>query len=437
MLENTIQERMYQLVVNLEEIAVDMGMKLRILDAIREIKKELQHPLSKQEFQKQMLELDELLIQIKKLAVPESKEIAINDVTTVSEEEVRRKIQQILNECSNLNQVIARETLTWDSYIQSTERTMNDLAKAEANYDVITDSQRLMESFERIGKKHNSQMDEVVDVYVEEASANYDRTVKRIGSLLSEIKDSRLKFGPKELYHQWSERYESVKKQLKDQTKQLDKGGRQIESFVEEHRNPIAGIVDAEKKKYKWKKRLPALITGGIILLVLIVVLSKAMQATDMVVDAVATEMEEAGVAGALKDVESSVKSTTNIVNTLKSVVKTESALPAIAAIVVIFVILYLKRAKKMDEQCKASICEKTGNYLEEKLELFSHEKRLEKALEESYAQIVQNVTDTYEGILGEIFGTVLYDEREDEQGGTGKILKLCQEWELIKRGEL
>lgn len=442
MVESTVQGKMYQLTLDLEETAMELGMKLRFLDAIRESKQRLQNPLSKQELQKEMLELDELAAQIKRVIAPESKEIAVNDVTTVSEDEVRDRIRGLLDECSKMNMVIARESFTSEVYIQHTERDMHDFAKAEANYDIIIDSQRFMESFQKIGKNHNKQMNEMTDRYVEETSANYDNTVKRIGSMLSDIKDQRLKFGSKELYHQWSERYESVKAQLKGKMRELDKGGNEITAFGEANGNEIAKIVKTEQKKCRRKKCMPIFILAGIIILFLVIVLGTAVSTVNNVSDAIATEIEQDGLTETLKNVDKNLGTTEKVIKKAGNILNSFGikkvkifSLPVIAPVIVILGTLYFLYVKQQNKKSKALICEKTGKYLEEKLEKFFQEKRLEKQLEQSYEQVIKNVADTYENILKEIFGTVLYDERQDEQNSTGKMLKLIKEWEQIKRG--
>lgn len=459
------QGEVYELITKIEEIAVEMEMKMRFLDAIQDLKKTLKKSLSQQELRKVIVEIDELIIQIRKQIEPEQKEIIVNESLTVSEADVKNKIQKMLMDASQRNYSLFVENMMGSEiYIREAERATWDFTKTEANYEVISDTRRLYEKFDYIGKRHNQIMNQMMESYIEDVAANYDNCMSRIGKMLNEIGDSSLKFGQKELYQKWSECAHVIKNKVKEEMEQIDKGGRVIVDFISGRENALEKILKKIRKKYFIKKGMPLYILLFIVFLViglLVWLVSNVANLIGSSIEGLVSLIQEGsldGVAnkvlekfggklgdfllGVLKDV---ISGATAITGTTAAGAATTAGVttaatvtvPGIVIFLIVFGILWYLWIKHQNRKCKKQICEKTGKYLNEQLEIFWKEKPLHKQLEASCDTLVEKVTSIYENAIMQIFGGILYNETDDIDSPIHRMRQLCSEWEKIKRGEI
>lgn len=461
MSKSVIQDEMHQFIKKLEEFAIDAQLKMRIIDNIRDIKKNVQGVLSEQELRRKMVELDELFVQIRKVMEPETKSIVVNDLTVVSEEDIRNRIKEILEECSRTNDVIAQEQLNgYASYIEETKRYMEDIEKTEANYEIIINAELFSEIFHNIGRKHNNRMNEIVECYLEEVSANYDKTVGRIGNMLSGISDSRLKLRQKDLYVRWTEPFERTKQKLKSEIKELDKGGKIIDDFGNLNKSPIYKRVQKIQKKYKRKKRMPLYILLILLLFLCVGIIGMVLQMLDLSgnvisdVEEIVTEVQSTELSDTekvstlhqivegLKAINDGIDEGEKIWNTLSKIfnkvgLAIESlSLNTLPIIILIGIGIYLRNAR-LNKKCKAQICKVTREYLKEKIDVFWQEKQVQFEVEKRFTEIIEKVSSTYECIIEEIFGMALYDEKDGENSCISRMVQLSDEWEKIKRGNI
>lgn len=463
MLENTIQDNLYQFVTEVEGLAVDLELKIRFIDAIRDVKRKLEHSLEEIELRKIMVELDELVIQIRKTVEPEQKNLVVNDLTIVSESDVKKRIGKMLDECNKTNKIIAQERLQgYKTYIDETERAMRDIAKTEVNYERILDSEYFLQSFQTIGTRHNKKIEEIAVDYLEEASMNYDTTVERIGNMLSNISDQRLKLRRKELYVQWTERFPSVKQQLKNDIEAADKGGELIKNFGKKCQEPLLKMIHKTKKKYRRRKRMPFYLLLILLLIACVLTISIIVAVSDLggnlmketeefvteIQDTQMVETEQGGtiqkVTDKLNEINSGIEEGEKLWGNLKKIADNIGLSAILPMLNMLFVpilaiggTIWYVLCKHMNKKCKAQICKETGKYLTEQLDVFWMEQHIQLKVEEKYNEIVNRVAFTYEHILEEIFGMVVYDEREDKDSNIGKMLQICNEWENVKRGNL
>lgn len=444
MLEHIMQDKVLQLVTQIEDVAVDLKLKIRLLDAIRDIKNKLKRPLTTLELKQVMVEIDELVHQLKKQVEPTINEIVVNEFVTITEEDIQNRIKGILSETNRVSATLAKENIQgYESYLVETETAMWDFAKAEANYDTLINPQRLKEKFTNIGKRHNSQMNTLTDRYIDETAENYDHAIKQIGTMFSEIKDSRIVFGQKELYQQWTEKYDVVKSNLKEMTEVIDKGGDEVVGFCNEHERSITKMIGKIKKKYTGKKCIPlyALILIGFIVLAMNIVSTVSEEKKDSVeTESISTEQQDslANDVGDILDTiiknKDTLKDTYNLLSGKEKTVKTNNIWLTVLAVFV-YGVLWYRWIHVQNKKCKAAICEETSKYIGQQLDIFKKEQRLQRRTELGYEETVKMVLATYEDVFANIFADVLYDERKDENSATGRLLFLCNEWEIIKRG--
>lgn len=469
MLEKRLQGDVNQLIMEVENTAIEMSMKMRFLDAIRDVKNTLKKPLSQQELRKVMLEIDELISQIRKQVEPEQKLVELNDYSTITEEEIKSQIQKMLADASKRNPSLLVENLAGSEiYIQETKEATWDFAKAEANYEIISDIPMLCEKFENIGKRYNQMMNQMVDAYIDAVADNYDNCVNRIGKMLCGIEDSRLKFGQKELYKNWSETSHVVKKNIKQEIEQMDKGGEVILGLIRERENALEKILRKIKQKYFMKKCLPlyiilgilAILIGGIVWLVTGIV-----DFADTTIDGLFSLAQEQGLDKILNTVIDNVPkiikkiiknvlptAAGTVIGTAGAATTTGAAAGATAGaaagttvgattgIVTGFVIIgipWYLWIKRQNKKCKKKIVEEMGKYMYEQLDTFWNENPLHMYWDKCSKVIVEKVTNTYETSMMQVFGGILYNEADDTNSPIYKMFQLCNEWEKIKRGNI
>ncbi|MBQ2901889.1 MAG: hypothetical protein IJE49_08585 [Agathobacter sp.] len=446
MLEQSMQDKIYQLLVQVESVAVELKLKLRLLDAIRDIKNKLKTVLSKAELRQIIVEIDELIFQLKKQIEPVQKEIVVNDYAKISEIDIKNRIINILSEANRVSATLAEENMQgYETYLIETENAMQDFTKVEANYKTILSPQRLQDKFGYIGKCHNSQINVMLNRCIDEIAENYDHAIKQIGTMFSGIKDARVVFGQKELYQQWTERYDTIKGNLKEETEAIDKGGNEVVDFYNEHEKSIKKIVKKNQKKYFRKKCIPLYA----FLLAVVVFFSANMisiiseeQKNTVESETTSTEQEDVmtdsigSLINTIVENKDVLQDITNQVNDKKEPAGKSGLWISLLSIFVCAALWYWWICRQ-NKECKEKICEETGSYLSLQLETFRKDQRLHRKTVQSYNESVKKVIAAYEEICSRIFAFVLYDEREDENSSVARLISLCNEWENIKRGNV
>lgn len=428
------------MLAGMEETAVELEMKMRFLDAIRDMKQELAEPLLAEELRKKSLEIDELVRELKKQVTLESREIALNEVTSVTEREVEERVRGFLEECREANQeILLNDRKGYATYVQEAERDMRDLANVSANYETVTDATRFCDSFYKIGSKLDEQIGELAKPCAENLMDNYDRAIKRIGNMLS---DTGYRPGiQRELYTKWSTVFESMKEQLREKAGQMDYGGRAIKGFADEHTGPVQKIIEKVNRKYKRIKKIPLYVMLSVlaILIVFIIVLFvMAGRLAGTVGEVVANEIETNG----LSDTVDSISEFGSGIAALLKMFGTGSVDSAAAvgggwiAIIILALmgLLWVFLCRLLNKRCKKQICSEVGAYLSERLDVFWQTEPISEQIKMSFEQMNAHAEFLSGKKLNEIFGGMVYDTTQNEASGIGRMLRLCREWEQIKR---
>ena len=430
------------MLVGMEETAVELEMKMRFLDAIRDMKQELAEPLSAEELRKKSLDIDELVRELKKQVTPENREIALNEVTSVTEREVEERVRGFLEECREANQeILLNDREGYATYVQEAERDMRDFVDVSANYETVTNAAQFCDSFYKIGSKLDRQIEELAKPCAENLMDSYDRTVKRIGNMLS---DTGYRPGiQRELYTKWSTIFESIKGQLMEKAGQMDYGGRAIKGFADEHAGPIQKIMEKVNRKYKRIKKIPLYVMLSIlaILIVSIIVLFvMARRLAGAVGEVVISEIETNG----LSDTVDSIGEFGSGIAALLKMFGTGSAGKAAVGggwIVIIILALmglfWFFLCWLLNKRCKKQICSEVGAYLSESLGVFWQTESISEQIKKSFEQMNAHAELLSGEKLNEIFGGMVYDTTQNEASGIGRMLKLCREWEQIKRSAM
>ena len=177
--ENKCQQEARQIMQELESVSLDLGLKARIIDSIREMREELEEPCSEPEWKKKIMEADELVSYIAQKAGMSEKQISIDDSVSVTEEEVMEKILEILNRCyedSGLqNDGYERG---YREHTERAERDMREMTNTEANFKEASSVSAFCDYFKNVAKRYENRMNEEAERYAQELCDGYQGAMK-------------------------------------------------------------------------------------------------------------------------------------------------------------------------------------------------------------------------------------------------------------------
>lgn len=287
-MRNPEQEEVLQWLCRLEEAAVQNNIKSRMLDAIRDCKKDLELELTKQEWKAKISELDELSGQIKKQLMPETEKQRLTD-------DIAKKTSEILEQCKRSNELLQKEYCSGSlTYIQEAERSMMEFSNVNANYDEVTNEDRFFGVFQDIGKKYKQQVDGHVEKYVSAAGRNYQNAFDRLKNLFAGT--GYVDGAERKFYQAYYENQDTLSNAAKEYACSTDKGENSIAECAQELQRPLRQLIDKRKKKAVLHKWLP------VIVIVVAIVLRAVGNVVKKIAEASHTQEQMAGQAGDFGD---------------------------------------------------------------------------------------------------------------------------------------
>jgi len=415
----------------IEEIAVSNQVKTRLLDAVREYKKELKSDLTREEWVVKSQELEDLLGQIKKQIPCDFEE---EDLT----EEIRQKAFEMLERCKRSNGVL-REDYINDSatYIQETERSMDELCNVQANYDEVTNKERFINVMGSIGQKYKVQVDAFQEKYISALLQNYQNVFDRLKGLFTSTGYG--KEAQREFYETYYENQDGLARDTQGYARNLEKGQSSIAKYAENVQALIQQAVSRIKRKAARKKWMPILIIA------LIAVLGIAGQAVRQHMDAAAEqemqaeETEEISNKQKLLEIteqvlekkvdEAADKGTSGFLEMFAVGGTMMVGVPVLILLVLLLFGLYWFWIQGVKKRCRNSIIEEAEKLQRTSLEEWKQEGSLAAAVGESFGMIEAYADKKHQELLSQLLNNQMKTDPEK-----AKFAKICSDWENIKR---
>lgn len=426
-MDNQKQIKALEFVSCMEELALEKQMKQRILDRIRELKSSLQEELGELELGQRLLEVDELAIYMKQQFFSDKqKEIVVDDMTTVSIDEVRERVEQILQECHGANEA-AKNSYVYNqqSLIREVAQKMRDMSNVKANYKEVQNARFFCEKFEQIGNYFNRQISSSMAQFTKTIFQNCDQATAKIRNMLAYIRDERLHKNQQELYYVYDTRRSQLLQQHTAEGDAEDYGGSLIGEFALKHVGEIGNIIEKQKKKTLLIKLLPLLVVLAFM------IVPKVGNWIGEQIETIAESREETtnGFIESLAD-----KALDKAFDTVED--------PGIGAlffalfglpIMILAAALYFVYIKIVNRTYTKKICTAVSAYLVPEIEAFLGEGSLYLRMEEAFV----SQEEAFEVSYREIFEKLLSSENHEEMQTAGereRFLSLYTEWNAVKR---
>lgn len=441
-----IQKEIQQWLCRLEETAVNCHVKTRLLDAVRDCKKDLEKKLSPEMWADESVEVDELLEQIKK-------QMPCETDGEVSGDEIRRKASEMMERCRQSNEALKRGYVNdSDPYIREAEEAVRDLCNVAANYEEVTKEERFLNAVHNIGQKYKMQIDELQENYVSVLHQNYQNLFDRMRELFSSAgygEEIQRKF-----YETYYEKLDLLAADTAGYVRNLEKGQASLEEYAKEVQEPIQKTVKRLRGKAARKKWIPAL---TVLLAVLLGFGGKMafqrMSEAEVEETAVQEEMVAQGEVAAqeqsaetrieeakkmLEDVEEVTGKVGEIAGNVTAITKGAGG-DGLHGIIkwgvlliltlVTLLLLYWLWTKSVDRHCRDRIIKETADLQNAALQEWKKRGTLTAAVEKSFEKTETYVFKRYQEIMMQLSGAQGEDAPEKAQ-----LMELCEEWETIKR---
>lgn len=419
---NKRQQEACQWLDRLEELAIQNNIKLRLLDSIRDCKKALESELTEAEWRQNCTEIGELLYQIEKQLNPRREQSEL-------ESDIAQRVSEFLKRCGNANEMAQNEYCGGSTfYIQAAENSMQEMTNVKANFDEVTNQERLQGVFRQIGQKYKQQIDEQQERYAKAVDQNYQDAFDRMKGLLSATGYDR---GAKsKFFNAYYANQDTMTGAAQEYVRSREKGESSIVKVAEELRTPLTELLLKLKKKRLLLKWLPAIILVCCLLISVIVIYSAAMATVDQLAE-VAQKVDE--------EEQMNISDFLEIVNVLENLSQSgegvaetfllEVGLP----LLLLGILLYFLWCKAVNRRYRAWVIKEAGALLSVSVGRFCSENTLQMAVQESYRQTSGYLRNQYEELLTELIPNLLPEEEKED---SNKVIfaTLCTEWENIRR---
>lgn len=423
MLMSKKQAKAMELLSSMEMIAQEKDMKLWIFDRIRELKACLKKNLSEMEMDFKILEIDEIAEYIQKQISSDTvEECIVDDLTTVSLEEVKYNIRNVMEESVEKNKyLVGSYVKAQQTYIEEAERNMKEIGNAEALYNQIQNSGIFCNFFGQIGKKLDMQIGNSAKQFVETAFRNCDGAINKIKNIFFSMQNESLHKNKKELYHKYDAQSNLLKQEMENRVTSMTYGGEVIEEFGKKHSERIEKILKRNKRKRKFYKLLPVLV---------VLTLWFAPRAINKLIDII-TDTKKVDQA----NTESGIDFLKKLIDIVEDLMKNGGSILVVIVVAGIFIALfYWVYLHKVEEWYKQWVASEASAYLMPALERFWQETELIEKVEESFVEISTELKNNYyellDGILNDrtVEEVVIVDSREME------FQQIYREWNIVKK---
>ncbi len=431
--ENKCQQEARQIMQELESVSLDLGLKARIIDSIREMREELEEPCSEPEWKKKIMEADELVSYIAQKAGMSEKQISIDDSVSVTEEEVMEKILEILNRCyedSGLqNDGYERG---YREHAERAERDMLEMTNTEANFKEASSVSAFCDYFKNVAKRYENRMNEEAERYAQELCDGYQGAMKKISKMISALKHGDLGITRAQIYKQWDVNMDGVARSIKNEAVKVEKGGASIAEFGEKNVGEVQKIIQKNEKKRDRMKKIP--------IYVMLAVLAGFAIAVTFIIKSVGGAISNAGItaesAGETLDLIEKGAGLFGMIakaagGGFSGLIK--GVLPFLLVALLLAAAFWYLLIKHADKKYKERVCKEISSFMIRQTGAFWKEEPLKEQMLESERRIRRIADEHYKRIFSPLFQNAFPNGRANADA-RNRLLKLCGEWELVKR---
>ncbi len=431
--ENKCQQEARQIMQELESVSLDLGLKARIIDSVREMREELEEPCSEPEWKKKIMEADELVSYIAQKAGMSEKQISIDDSVSVTEEEVMEKILEILDRCyedSGLqNDGYERG---YREHAERAERDMREMTNTEANFKEASSVSAFCDYFKNVAKRYENRMNEEAERYAQELCDGYQGAMKKISKMISALKHGDLGITRAQIYKQWDVNMDGVARSIKNEAAKVEKGGSSIAEFGEKNVGEVQKIIQKNEKKRDRMKKIP--------IYVMLAVLAGFAIAVTFVIKSVGGAISNAGItaesAGETLDL---IEKGAGLFGMIAKAAGGgfsglfKAVLPVLLVALLLAAAFWYLLIKHADKKYKERVCKEISSFMIRQTGAFWKEEPLKEQMLESERRIRRIADEHYKRIFSPLFQNAFPNGRANADA-RNRLLKLCGEWELVKR---
>lgn len=408
----------------MEKFALEKKMKQRILDRIRELKGSLEKELSDLEVEQKVLEVDELANYISKQFFKENQsEIIVDEMTTISIDEIKERIEAILQECHSGNESVKNGYINnQQSYIVEAAQKMRDFSNIKANYKEVQNSRFFCEKFEKIGMNLNHQISMSLLQFTKTVSQNCEQAVGKLRNMLSYIQDERFHKRQKEIYSFYDSKRSQIFQEHQTKISTIDCGGNEIGRFGTQHVEKVDSIIEEQKKKIFFTKLIPILIIATFIIVPKI---------GGWIGNQIETIVEANQTKTVIDSIENILKY--GVDKIAENVFDSGEEIIIKIPLYVLAIIAYYIYVKIMDKVYVKRVCKSVGLYMTSEIEKFWQTNSLETKISEAFRTQQESLEISYR----EIFEKLINNKNVDNVqtiSEEDRFIKLREEWNDIKR---
>lgn len=429
MVERRRQQEAYELVQALEQLAVETGMKTRVVDGLRERKRELESPVSDAQWEKELLWMEETVVHIEKQLSGGETDLVISD-TAVSREEVSDRIRETWRLCKEANRHLqASYRQTQAASRQKLEQDMMDWTDASVHYEMLSVPSRFSARCYEAGQRYKQQTDQLCLEYVDECAEEYGRAMNKIRGLVAALGGGQVSVTVRDIYEKWDSRREFFRQNARKSAEQLEKGESDLAELGQHSSKALEKVVSRKRKKRTFVLMSPILVVLVLLLAVQGISYLRGRLETQNGASAEQTAEEESGfigqLAGSIKGIVVDQVSQ-GVAGHLLFIV-TAVLFPSIILAAIIW-ILWVRHTRSLYRRW---MTDSLGQCARKQSETFWQEGRILGREEECFRMMAEFMEQQYDGILRDLLGDGFNGEQDDSPAMRMRALR--RKWNEIK----
>lgn len=318
----------------------------------------------------------------------------------VAEEEVKERIIEILNRCSESNE-LASEIYDngYRSSAKEAERHMREIVNVKANFQEVISPHAFSQCFHRIGEGYDNQMNDAAYQYTDKITENYNNAMQKVRKMLLSLGHGSMGISQRDIYKKWDEGKEQVNRSLREQAAGLEKGGREIAGFGDKNVAAIRKIVKKNKRRYRRVKLIPLYIILGLLIAILAggIILYQTGKTEETAETMEETKQQENMFK--VRDLLENIDKIGEIKDYL-----TDGAAIAAGFVVFIIAVLWFLLVAAANKWYKARVCEEASAFLLKQMNDFWQQEPLKNFMEKSRLEIKENAEEVYRDKFTSVF---------------------------------
>lgn len=405
-----------ELVHTLYDLASDLGMKLRIIDSIRECEEALQGDISEKAWVQTELQLGEIIGYMEKQIFGEESQVIVNDEQIVSKEDIKKKIIEIWSRGKETgDQIVSGYQTSSIHILQNVKNSMMDCADAGANYHLLSVPERFESKCIQLSQKYDQDIEALTSDYLNAICEQYAQAMNRIKGLISTIdrKKSATTVTARDIYQKWDNRQELCKQTLKENSAGTDNGKQLLIKFGSEQVEPLRHIKKKNQRKRRFYNFLPLLL---VLLLVVGGMLLSSIPKSDSTA-APETSAEGADVSEQLvsKVIDGVVDKIASKMGDAVSDAFSKALKTVVLPLIVLIAVIYLLWVWHTAKSYRKWMVDELGAYISPQIEQFWQNGLMEKEREAYFRAIDERASSYYENIITDIFGDIFGTQADND----------------------